>query len=154
MIQVSVKSLGEPNGPQLDGFKQYLAAPDTGNDGLLKRVLRSAMADVQEWEDQSLLEETITLIVAARPNPNAPVHLYRTVDTVTSVKDADGNDLEYSRLGNTLQIVGPCRNVEIVYETKPEDADLMRLMPKVYRVAAARYDGEDPQTINRILMEG
>lgn len=154
MIQVSVKSVGDPCAPHLAEFRQFLGAAEAGNDALIKSVLKSAMVAVQEWEDRSLLPETITLIHARRPDPWAPVRLYRTVDEVTSVKDEDGNDMEYTRTGNLLQVKRPCRNVEVVYKTKPEAGDVEALLLKVYRVAAARYDGDDARTINQILMEG
>ncbi len=154
MIQVSVKSIGDPCGPMLDGFRQYLAAPDTGDDRLLKAALKSAMIAVQEWEDRSLLPETVAVVVAARPDPRAPITLYRTVSKIVSVTDADGKPLDYSRCGKLLQVTGPCRNAEVVYETSVDQADVDALLLKVYRVAAARYDGEDAQTINRIIMEG
>lgn len=154
MIQVSVKSVGDPFGPVLDGFRQYLAAPETGNDGLLKAVLKSAMIAVQEWEDRSLLPETIAVVVAARPDPRAPITLYRTVSEVVSVTGEDGAPLDYTLSGKLLQVAGRCRNAEVVYKTRPDQADVEALLLKVYRVAAARYDGEDAQTINRIIMEG
>lgn len=154
MIQVSVKSVGDPSGPMLDGFRQYLSAPETGNEGLLKAVLKSAMIAVQEWEDRSLLPETIAVVVAARPDPRAPITLYRTVSEIVSVMDADGKELEFTCSGKLLQVSGPCRNAEVIYKTKAEQADVDSLLLKVYRVAAARYDGEDAQTVNRIIMEG
>ena len=54
-----------------------------------------------------------------------------------------------------LTIQRPARGVEVVYTTKPvpcgvDDAMLV----KAYRLAAARYDGEDSKTQNQIIMEG
>lgn len=154
MIQVSVKSVGDPSAAMLDGFRQYLSAPETGNEALLRAVLKSAMIAVQEWEDRSLLPETIAVVVAARPDPRAPITLYRTVSEIVSVTDAEGKPLDYTLAGKLLQVSGPCRNAEVIYSTAVEEADVDSLLLKVYRVAAARYDGEDAQTINRIIMEG
>lgn len=154
MIQVSVKSVGDPSGPMLDGFRQYLSAPETGNEGLLKAVLKSAMIAVQEWEDRSLLPETIAVVVAARPDPRAPITLYRSVSEIVSVTDAEGRALDYTRSGKLLQVTGRCNDAEVIYKTEVQKGDVEALLLKVYRVAAARYDGEDAQTINRIIMEG
>ncbi len=154
MIQVSVKSVGDPSGPMLDGFRQYLSAPETGNEGLLKAVLKSAMIAVQEWEDRSLLPETIALVVAARPDPRAPITLYRSVSEIVSVTDAEGRALDYTSSGKLLQVTGRCSDAEVIYKTEVRKGDVEALLLKVYRVAAARYDGEDAQTINRIIMEG
>ena len=155
MIQVSVKKLGEPSEQQLREFRQYLAAPETGDDGLLKALLRSAMADVQEWEDQSLLPETVVLISAGRRDPAAPIRLYRSVDKVESVKDENGEDIPYCRMGNLLTIQRPARGVEVVYTTTPVPCGVGdAMLVKAYRLAAARYDGEDSKTQNQIIMEG
>jgi hypothetical protein len=154
MIQVSVKSLADVTAEQLAAFKAYLASNGAETDAQLTAILRSAMIAVQEWEDRSLLDETIVLIHAHRADPRAPIRLYRSVDTITSVKDADGNALPYTRIGNLLTVGVPARNVEIEYKTKATAEIYASLESKVFRLAAAKYDGEMPNMINKILMEG
>lgn len=154
MIQLSVKELGSPTEAQLASFKAYLASNGAETDAQLTALLRAAMVAVQEWEDRSLLDETIVLIHAHRADPRAPIRLYRSVDTIVSVKDQDGNALSYTRMGNLLTIEGAARNVEVEYKTKATEQIQASLEDKVFRLAAAKYDGETPQIINKILMEG
>lgn len=156
MIQVSVKSLGTPTTDQLAQFKAFYAGNGAESDAQLTAILRSAMVEVQEWEDVSLLDEEISIVCAARRDPRAPIRLYRTVKTISSVKDQDGNDIEYTRFGNLLTLGRPARNVEVVYSAGAGENGFQvdNLLPKVFRLACAKLDGEDAKTVNAILMEG
>lgn len=156
MIQVSVTSLGSPTTEQLAQFKAFYAGNGAESDEQLAVVLRSAMVEVQEWEDVSLLDENISVVCAARRDPRAPIRLYRTVKTITSVKDQNGCDIEYTRFGNLLTLGHPARNVEVKYEAGPGENGFQveNLLPKAFRLACAKLDGEDAKTVNAILMEG
>ena len=154
MIQVSVKSLGAPTTDQLAAFKAFLASNGAETDAQLTALLRSAMVAVQEWEDRSLLDETIVLVLAHRADPRAPIRLYRSVDTITSVTGPEGEALSYSRFGNSLTVEGAARDVQVEYTTKATEANFAVLQDKVFRLAAAKYDGEPAKMINQILMEG
>ena len=154
MIQVSVKTLGSPTAEQLATFKAFLASNGAETDAQLSALLRSAMVDVQEWEDKSLLDETVVLVLAHRANPKAPIRLYRSVKAITSVTGPDGEALQYRQFGNSLEIVGAARDVQIEYTTQATDVNFAALQSKVFRVAAAKFDGEPASVINKILMEG
>lgn len=154
MIQLQVIELGSPTAEQLAGFKAFFAGAGGETDEQLTGMLRSAMAEVQEWEDRSLLAETLAVIQAQRTDPRAPIRLYRSVTSVTSVTDENDAAVPYTRFGNMLYLGEPRRNVRVEYVTGPREADLYELLPKAYRLAAAKYDGDDPKEINRIIMEG
>ncbi len=154
MIQVSVKTLGSPTAEQLAAFKAFLASNGAETDAQLTALLRSAMVAVQEWEDRSLLDETIVLVLAHRADPRAPIRLYRSVNTITGVTGPEGEALSYTRFGNSLTVEGAARDVQVEYTTQATSENFACLQDKVFRLAAAKYDGEPASVINRIIMEG
>lgn len=154
MIQVSVKTLGSPTTEQLAAFKAFLASNGAETDAQLTALLRSAMVAVQEWEDRSLLDETIVLVLAHRADPRAPIRLYRSVNSITGVTGPDGEALQYCRFGNSLTVKGAARDVQVEYTTQATAENFAALQDKVFRLAAAKYDGEPANVINRIIMEG
>lgn len=152
MIDLRLTTVADPTQAQLDAFKEF-ASINAGSDALLLSMLKRAMMAVQDWEDHSLLAVTAVLTVTDREDPYEPILLYGSVASVTSVVDGAGNDVEYTRVGRLLVPSYRTAAVTITYTTAVSDADLAELMPKVYRYAAALYDGEDSSTLNRILQE-
>ena len=152
MTQFSLDSVCPPTREQLADFKEF-AAVNAGSDVLLGGMLTRAMLAVQEWEDRALLCGTATLIVTGREDTAAPVHLYLTPDTVESVQNADGESIAYSLVGKELIPSYRTAAVKVVYRVAPLDADIAALMPKVFRYAAALYDGEDAATLAHLLQE-
>ena len=152
MTQFSLASVGSPTAAQLAAFKEF-AAVNAGSDALLTEMLTRAMLSVQEWEDKALLTGTATLIVSDREDTAAPVHLYLTPGEIASVQNAAGDSIQYSLVGKELIPSYRAEAVKVVYAVSPAAGDVSALMPKVYRYAAALYDGETSSTLARILQE-
>ena len=152
MTQFSLASVGSPTAAQLAAFKEF-ASVNAGTDTLLTSMLTRAMLAVQEWEDVALLGATATLIVSDREDTAAPVHLYLTPSTITSVQNGEGDAIAYSLVGKELIPSYRAAAVKVVYSVVPNDADVTNLMPKVFRYATALYDGESSSTLARILQE-
>lgn len=152
MTQFSLSSVYPPSREQLAAFKEF-ASINAGSDALLGGMLTRAMLAVQEWEDKALLRCTATLSVTGREDTAAPVHLYLTPGEVVSVSNADGDTLAYSLVGSELLPSFRTASVCVVYKVVPNEADVLALLPKVYRYATALYDGESASTLARILQE-
>ena len=153
MISVIDNVTGTPTSEQLAGFKQFAAVNSAATDAALTAMLRRAFVEVQKWEDRSLLATSYVVSVTEREEPLAPVTLYGDGITIASVQDGDGNAIGYQFIGRQVFLNAPARVVVVSYSTTPTASALADLLPKVYRYACALYDGEDPQTLNRILQE-
>ena len=154
MLNFRLTDVAQPCRAHLEAFRNFAAVSGEATDALLLDMLRRAMLAVQEWEDKSLLAARATLVVLDRDDPAGPVHLFLTPSEVVTVEEPlSGEPLEYSLVGTELIPSWRTRNVRVVYDTAPEKADIDALMPKVYRYAAALYDGDDSAALARILQE-
>lgn len=145
MIRKNIISNGEPTKAQLIGFKAYANIDGTSHDEALAELLTSAMLAVQDYADTTLLVSTIQVV---DDEANGMVRLYEDVDEVLSVK-ADGESVDYSTKGNYIYAHGNV--VEITYRTRANAGSAARLMPVVYRYAAALEAGDSQSVLNRIL---
>jgi len=152
MISVKRNVTGNPTADQLESFKAFASVNGAATDASLQEMLRRAMAEVQEWEDRTLLETDFSLTVTDREDPAAPVTLYGNPATVTAV-DAAGEAVDGKVLGRQFFPARPACALTITYTATPDASDVADLAAKVYRYATALYDGESPQTLNRILQE-
>lgn len=153
MVDVSTNVTGTPTTEQLAAFKLFASVNAAATDALLTSILRRAMAEVQKWEDRTLLATSYVVVVTEREDPAAPVKLYGDNYTFTSVADGAGNPVDYQIAGRQLFPLGGASILSVAYTTSPTSSALADLLPKVYRYACALYDGEDAQTLNRILQE-
>lgn len=145
MIRKNIISNGEPTAAQLKGFKAYAHIDGTSDDEVLSELLTSAMLAVQEFADTTLLACDIRVV---DDSADGMVRLYEDVDEVLSVK-ADGMASGYSLQGRHLYAQG--RVVEVTYRTRANAGSAARLMPVVYRYAAALEAGDDQTVLNGIL---
>jgi len=155
MIDYRLTNVADPTAAQLAEFKAFIAANGAETDAFLSSLLKRAMMAVQDWDDRTLLAATATIVATGREdNPGEPVLLYGTpvADTIAA-QDAAGNALGFSLVGRIVIPSFWAAALTITYTTAPDDADLADLMPKVYRYAAALYDGDDSSTLARILQE-
>lgn len=152
MIDFRLTQVADPTAAQLASFKEF-AAVNSGSDALLLSMLKRAMVEVQAWDDRSLLVSTAVLTWADREDPGAPVRLYQSPATISSVVDGNGDSVSYSLVGNMLVPSYRVGALTITYTTSVSDADLAALLPKAFRYAAALYDGEDSASLARILQE-
>lgn len=153
MITYETIVAGEPTNEQLVEFKNYASVNTAATDALLLTMLQSAMLDVGEWEDVSLLVCTCRVSSVGRECPYEPVRLFGTPDEVTGMVDGRGDAVEGTLVGKDVILAVPAADLVVTYTTKVDAASLSRLLPKVYRYAVALYDGESSQVLNRILTE-
>lgn len=155
MIDFRLTNIADPTAAQLAGFKAFLAANGAETDSFLSDILKRAMCAVQKWDDRSLLAASATIVATGREDDTAaPVHLYQTPDTASiEVVDAAGDAVAFSVVGRLLVPSYRAVALTITYDTAPDAADLAELMPKVYRYAAALYDGDASADLARILQE-
>jgi len=92
MVNLRVTTFTPPTSQQVEGFKAYIGQSGTAADVFLAAILSQAMIHCGEWSDVSLLAGNYELIVSDRET-NAPVRLYCTPSTITSVTDEKGNPL-------------------------------------------------------------
>ena len=140
----------DPQAFTLDNWKAFASISESGHDGMLMGILRSAFVKVGDWHDVSLLEQTLRLTVEDYDGKG--VTLYRTPDTVISVKDGNGNALPYTRNGRKVE-VHASGTVVIEYSTRAMCGEADDMRTKAFRYALAVYDGEDSTVLNNILME-
>lgn len=145
MIRKNIISNGEPTKAQLIGFKAYANIDGSAHDDALAELLTSAMLAVQDYADTTLLVCDIEVV---DDEANGMVRLYEDVDEVLSV-NADGEPVDYSIKGNYIHALGNV--VSVKYRTKANAGSAARLMPVVYRYAAALEAGDSQSVLNRIL---
>lgn len=150
MYKITPTSIADPTTAQIAGFKAYASISESEHDALFSDLLKNAMLEVGDWEDVSLLAQTIRLTVSEREE-NGPITLYRGGGTITSVTDAAGNAIGYTMHGGAVLPDVFTPEVVITYNTSVSDGDLARLLTRAYRYATAVYDGEDANTLQKIL---
>ena len=152
MIRLDTISTSEPTADQLAALKAYASVVDSSQDALLTSLLKGAMLKVQRMVDCSLLVCTFELVVTEKED-NGPVNLYQTIDLITSVTDASGNNLQYTRVGNQIFFDKQTDTCIIRYSTKVYASDFSQYIPQVWQTAAAMYDGESAQIIHQYLSQ-
>ena len=154
MIRPDVKVTGQPTAAQLADFKVFGAFNGAETDAYLTGLLRAGMIAVQEWADTTLLATTVTMTVTEREDTLAPITLLLSGIAIESVKDENGEALDYKFLGHQVLVPAPAKAVVITYNATPtEGAALEALLLKAWRYAAAKYDGDPAPDINRIAAE-
>ena len=155
MIDYRLSNVADPTAEQLAGFKVFISANGAETDAFLTSILKRAMMAVQDWEDRTLLAADATINATGREDdPGAPVLLYGSpvADTI-EVFNAAGEAVAFSLVGRLVVPSYRTAALYIGYTTAPDAADLAYYMPKVYRYAAALYDGDGSADLARILQE-
>ena len=136
----------------LEQFKQYASVPDDSRDALLNSLLKAAVLKVQEFANTALA--ACTCRVTAAVPASGIVRLYMGGGDITECVDAAGEFVRFDPLpGGKVQTFIRKGTVKVTYETVPNEGDRERLLPTVFRYGTALYDGEDPDTLKRILLE-
>lgn len=134
----------------LEQLRKYASVPDDTQDQLLNELLRSAMLSVQEHSDVALLpctfELTVTDVLAY-----CPIRLYQGASEVLSVTSYDGTPLQYKQGDGCVILPYSATCVTITYKNAVNIVEAQKLMPAVWQLATAIYDGEDPKMQASIL---
>lgn len=148
MINLSIIEKSEPSADWFSMMKSYASVADDAQDALLQSLFNRAVLRVQEMADKSLLACTIRL---EADEAKEGVRLYQSVKDIISVKDGNGNAVEYSQEERTIYAFAD--EVVVEYTTEPNAADIEDLLPVVYQYATALYDGQDNRTLANILKQ-
>ena len=136
----------------LEQFKQYASVPDDSRDALLAGLLKSAVLKVQEFADTALA--VCTYRVTAAVPASGVVRLHMGGGDIVGLEDENGEQVRFDPLpGGRVQTFIRTGTVKVTYETVPNDGDRDRYLPTVFRYGTALYDGEDADTLKKILME-
>ena len=136
----------------LEQFKQYASVPDDSRDALLNSLLKTAVLKVQESANVAIA--ACTYQVTAAVPASGIVRLYMGGGDITECVDADGDFVRFDPLpGARVQTFLRTGYVKVTYQTVPNEGERERLLPTVFRYGTALYDGEDPKTLNQILLE-
>ena len=140
--EIRIISAGEPLYDHLEQFKMYASVPDGSRDGMLLKILKRAMLTVQEYADKALLPCTLEL-TAYDVEAGDPVRLYQGGRTVTSAKDREGNDVDYTLDAGRIIVNQSASSVTVTYTNEVSIPDAEKLMPVCWELATAIYDGEE-----------
>lgn len=137
----------------LEEFRQYASVPDHSRDALLLSLLRTAVLKVQEFADRALVRCTVRQ--TARVPENGVFELFLGGGEVTAVRvPSSAWETSWEALeGKRLRISPTGLDAEVDFIATPRVADMVELKPTVFRYATALYDGEETDTLNRILLE-
>lgn len=137
----------------LEEFKQYASIPDNSRDAMLLSLLKNAILKVQEYGDRALLPCTVTQY--SRVPPTGVVRLYLGGGDIYGLVNVKSGDfVPFEPLpGGKVNLYQRGIEVRIVYATKPTEADCIKARPAILRYATALYDGEEVETLNKILSE-
>lgn len=134
----------------LEQYKQYASVPDNSRDGILLKMLKSAMLSVQAFSDRAMLPCTLEL-KATDVLPGETIRLYQGGKKVLSVTDREGKDLEYAQDGGSIRVPYVRGSVTVVYENDVVLPEAEALLPVCWELATAIYDGEDTKAQGDIL---
>lgn len=140
-------------GNLLEEFKQYASIPDGSRDAMLLSILKNAILKVQEYGDRALIPCTVTQV--CRVPPTGVVRLYLGGGDVYGLSNTKSGDfVPFDPLpGGKLILYSRGIEVRIVFQAKPAEADLIKARTTILRYATALYDGEEVETLNKILSE-
>lgn len=150
MIQVRVTQSADPTTAQLTAFKQYASVAEDAQDTMLQKLLKQAMLKVQEFSDRALLACTLELVISDIA-AGERVKLYQGASAVTSVKDEEGGNVDYTLCPDGLYLKRACKAAKVTYTNTVNEHEADRLLPVVWQYATALYDGAEPQEQAAIL---
>lgn len=150
MITLRVILSADPNVEQLEQFKQYASVPDDSRDALLSKILKRAMLAVQDFSDTAMLNCTFSLVVTAVQRGEL-IRLYQGGNTVLRAVDPYNKPVEYSKTGGCIIVNQKADAVTVEYQNVVDKAEVEKLMPVVWELATAIYDGEDTTAQAAIL---
>lgn len=140
-------------GNTLEEFKQYASIPDGSRDSMLMTLLKKAILRVQEYSDRALIPCTVTQ--TCKVPQTGVVRLYLGGGEVLSIVDT--RSAEFVRFnplpGGKLQVFSRGNEIQVTYRIAPCEADAINARPVVLRYATALYDGDEAETLNKILSE-
>lgn len=137
----------------LEEFKQYASIPDGSRDAMLLTLLKKAILRVQEYGDRALIPCTATLTCVV-PQTGI-VRLYLGGGEITSIVDTrTAGFVRFDPLpGGKIQVFSRGNEVQITYTVTPSEANAINARPVILRYATALYDGDEVETLNKILSE-
>ena len=149
-MTITITQCPDPHVDLLEQFKQYASVPDNTRDAMLTKTLKRAMLSVQEYSDVAMLPCRIMLTVLD-VKPGERIKLYQGGQSVLSVTDEDGHDVEYVQEGGAIVIRDFHKALMVVYDNKVVLPAAEPLLPVVWQLATAIYDGEDAKVQASIL---
>lgn len=144
-------SCGSPTSDHLEQFKQYASVPDNTRDAMLMKVLKQAMIAVQEHSNVAMLPCTFKLTLHD-VEAGEPIRLYEGGSEVSSVVDENGDAVEYTQEGDRIILGAAQAMVTVTYSNEVIVPRSETLMPVVWQLATAIYDGEDAKVQASILL--
>lgn len=147
---IQLQECGEPLADHLEQFKQYASVPDDSRDGILQKLLRSAMLTVQEFSDVAMLPCKIELS-ATNVRRGEAVKLYQGGHEVLAVADESGEPVPYTQEPGQLRIQKHCDYLTVIYRNRVIPPQAEKLLPICLELATAIYDGEDTKVQCAIL---
>ena len=129
--------------------KQWLKVDGNSDDSLITTLIEQSRDLIEAYLGRSLIEYDITLTATARREVELP---YGPVDSITSVKDNDGNDVDYKYYGFTVTLDSPVDTV-INYRTTgdlPKGLELGWLEAIAYLY---EFRGDDKQAFKMALYQ-
>lgn len=135
----------------LDEWKRYANIATSEKDALLRTILTQAVLRVQEYADRALLPCTIEI----EGDGDRAQLWQRVVSSIDSVVDAaTGTDLVDRCTAYQDRVFLPYQmHYTIRYKTQPLDSEVSRLLPYVWELATAIWDGnteEEQKVYQRI----
>lgn len=88
-------------GLTLDELKMWVKVDYNDDDEVLSNLIRQSRGLLENYLNISMVDSSITLLMDSRTDIRLP---YGPADTIVSVKDEDGNDLNYKHDGLLLRI--------------------------------------------------
>ena len=149
-MTIKLKESAEPLADHLEQYKQSASIPDDSRDGILQKLLKTAMLAVQEFSDQAILPCTIEVDVNDVRKGDT-VRLYQGGTDVLAVVDQDGEPVEYRKEVGQIRVLQSCPGLVLTYTNTVNVAEAERLLPICWELATAIYDGEDTKVQGSIL---
>lgn len=149
-MDIQIIECAEPQADHLEQFKQYASVPDDNRDGILHKMLKRAMLQVQAFSDVAMLPCKIQMTVA-NVRKGETVRLYQGGTEVLSAENQDGESVEFAQEGNRLRIQSSCKALVVVYRNCVNIPEAEALQPVCWELATAIYDGEDAKVQGDIL---
>lgn len=150
MINLRVILSAEPTAEQLEQFKRYASIPDCSQDAVLMKILKRAMLAVQDFSDTAMLACTLRLVVWPVAQGEL-IRLYQGGDTVLRVLDPNDRYMDYVKTKGCIIVKEAADVVTVEYQNAVDPAAAEELLPVVWELATAIYDGEDTTAQAAIL---
>ena len=140
----------DPTAEQLEKFKRYASVPDCSQDAILMRILKRAMLAVQDFSDTALLRCTFRMVVM-NVSRGELARLYQGGDTILRAFDQYNRPVDFTRMPGCIYFDQPAHVVTVEYQNSVDPAEVEKLLPVVWELATAIYDGEDTTAQAAIL---